>query len=39
VENELRSYDMFGVYNMWGMVGENVTFLEFLICGDCVERM
>jgi hypothetical protein len=30
---------MFGVYNMWRVCGENVTFLEFIICGDIVERL
>jgi hypothetical protein len=30
---------MIEVYNMWGMVGENVICLEFKICGECVERM
>jgi hypothetical protein len=24
---------------MWGMCGEDVTCFEFIICGDCVDRM
>jgi hypothetical protein len=30
---------MFGVYNLCGLWGEVGTWLEFIICGDCVERM
>jgi hypothetical protein len=30
---------MFEFYNMWGMCGEDVTCLEFILCGECVERM
>jgi hypothetical protein len=30
---------MFEVYNMWGLCGENVKYFEFIICGNCVDRM
>jgi hypothetical protein len=30
---------MFGVFNMWGLCGEVLIGLEFIICGGCVERM
>jgi hypothetical protein len=30
---------MFGVYNLCGLCGEVETCLEFIICGECVERM
>jgi hypothetical protein len=31
--------DMFGVYNVIGLCGEDVTCLEFIICGECRERL
>jgi hypothetical protein len=34
-----RDCDIFGVHNMWGLCGTFVTYLEFIICGKCVERM
>jgi hypothetical protein len=34
-----RVCDMFGIYNMWRVSGEDVTCLNFIICGECVERM
>jgi hypothetical protein len=34
-----RECDMIRVYKMWGWCGENVTCLEFIICGDCVEHL
>jgi hypothetical protein len=34
-----RGCDIFGVYNMWPVCGEDVTCLEFIICGECVERL
>jgi hypothetical protein len=27
------------VYNMWRVCGEDVTCLEFIICGECRERL
>jgi hypothetical protein len=30
---------IFGVYNMWELCGEYVTCLEFIMCGECVERL
>jgi hypothetical protein len=34
-----RGCDMYGVYDLWRVGEEDVTCLEFIICGDCVERM
>jgi hypothetical protein len=34
-----RKCDKFGVYNLWGLCGEVVICLEFIICGNCVERI
>jgi hypothetical protein len=34
-----RGSDTFGVHNMWGLCGEDVTCLEFILCGKCVERL
>jgi hypothetical protein len=39
VASVCRSCDMFGVYNIWGMCGEVVKCLEFIICKDFVESM
>jgi hypothetical protein len=30
---------MFGVYNVWGLCGEDVKCMEFKVCGDCVEML
>jgi hypothetical protein len=34
-----RECEIFGVYNICGFCGEILTCFEFIICGDCVERM
>jgi hypothetical protein len=39
VGNVWRGCDLFVVYNMWGLCGEVVTCLDFIICVDCVERL
>jgi hypothetical protein len=39
VASAWRECDMFGIYNMWRVCGENVTCLEFVICGECGENV
>jgi hypothetical protein len=34
-----RCCDFFEVYSMWGMFEENVTCLDLIICGYCVESV
>jgi hypothetical protein len=34
-----KECDMFVVYNMWRVCREDVTCLEFKICGDYVARL